>query len=354
MHPILAYRGRLALYLTAWLVLGLLMTLLTVSSGNLDWPQAILFSIPLSLFFAFVNLSAYYLCRAFPLERGQMVQLFAVFGSVSLLSSALWTVLGSGWYWFLGQIANAGAPVQMPAALVGVFFGLGVVLYILSVSVFYLMIEFERSAGAERREFELKMFAQEAELKTLRSQIDPHFLFNSLNSISALTTNDPAGARGMTLLLAEFLRKSLNLGAKDKIHLAEELELSLSFLEIEKIRFGERLQVLCDRDPSADHCLVPPLMFQPLIENAIKHGIAGLVGGGLISIQTRRSGSLLRIFIENPIDQEAPKKSGVNLGLENVTKRLDAMYAEKARIDIITTDTRYRIEILLPAEEEES
>jgi two-component system sensor histidine kinase AlgZ len=354
MHPILAHRGRLTLYLIAWLVLGLLMTLLTVSSGNLEWPLALFFSLPLSFFFAFVNLSAYYLCRAFPLERGQRVQLFVVFGFVSLLSSALWTALGSGWYWFLDQITNAGAPAQWPAALTGIFFGVGAVLYLLSVSVTYLMIEFERSAAAERREFELKMLAQEAELKTLRSQIDPHFLFNSLNSISALTTNDPAGARGMTLLLAEFLRKSLNLGAKDKITLAEELELSLNFLEIEKIRLGERLQVLWERDPSADNGFVPPLLLQPLIENAIKHGIAGLVGGGLISIQTKRAGSLLRIFIENPIDQEAPKKNGENLGLGNVTKRLAALYAGKARIDIIASGTRYRIEILLPAEEEES
>ncbi|KAB2881227.1 sensor histidine kinase [bacterium] len=351
MHPILAHREKLGLYLFAWLILGLLITTLAVLSDRFAWIFALLFSVPVTLLYAFVGLSAYYLCRAFPLDRGKLFQLILVFVFVSVVSSAMWILLAKTWYWALSQITLNTTPVELSDALLTILFGVGVVLYILSVSVHYLLIEFEKGSHAERREFQLQLLAQDAELKSLRAQIDPHFLFNSLNSISALTTVDPVIARHMTLLLADFLRKSLDLGSKDKITLAEEIELGSNFLDIEKTRFAERLQVTYDCDPACNACLVPPLILQPLIENAIKHGIANLVQGGMIIIQTKRLGSRVRISIENPVDKEPSRKAGAHLGLENVKKRLVTSYAEEARLDIISTETRFKIEIFLAAEE---
>jgi LytS/YehU family sensor histidine kinase len=213
------------------------------------------------------------------------------------------------------------------------------------------MIEFEKSAQAERREFNLKLQAQEAEFKTLRAQIDPHFLFNSLNSISALTTADPSGARRMTILLAEFLRKSLKLSANHKITLEEEIELGKNFLDIEKVRFAERLQIAMEIDPESQYCLIPPLILQPVIENAIKHGISNLPDGGKVTIQTKRLGSRVRISIENPVEIEASAKKGANIGLDNIKNRLRTLYAEEAWVDVIRDDRRFKVEIFIPAEE---
>ena len=351
MHPFLAHREKIGLYLIVWFILGLLISTLTVLSDNFDWVLALSFSIPITMLYAFVGLSAYFLCRVFPLNREKILQPIVVFIFVSLLSSGLWVLLGKDWYWLLHQIMELDTTDKLSAPLITILFGVGVVLYIVSASVHYLVIEFEKSSAAERREFQLKLLAQDAELKSLRAQIDPHFLFNSLNSISSLTTGDPAGARQMTLLLAEFLRKSLHLGSKNKITLGEELELASNFLDIEKIRFGERLQTNYDYDPACNACFVPPLIIQPLIENAIKHGIGNLVHGGSITVQTKRLGSRIRISVENPVDKEAPKKSGIHLGLSNIKKRLYTSYTEEARLDIIAAEERFKVEIFLPAEE---
>jgi LytS/YehU family sensor histidine kinase len=120
---------------------------------------------------------------------------------------------------------------------------LGVLLYGFAVALHYLVIEFVRAKSAEQRELESLLMAQEAELRMLRTQIDPHFLFNSLNSISALTSQDAKAARRMTLELASFFRQSLGMEAHKKVTLGEEMVLIRHFLAIEQVRFGERLQV---------------------------------------------------------------------------------------------------------------
>ena len=350
MHPLLANRKKLGLYLIVWMIPGLLIAVLSVLSENMTGVFALAFSIPATAVFAFIGLSAYYLCRSFPLQQGKTLQLVFVFLLASVLSSVLWVLIGNGWILLLDQFWGDSSS-EMSERFSVILFGIGTVLYAASASVHYLMIEFEKSVQAERREFNLKLLAQEAEFKTLRAQIDPHFLFNSLNSISALTTVDPAGARRMTILLAEFLRKSLKLSANQKITLEEEIELGMNFLDIEKVRFDERLQVTTEIDPESQKCLVPPLILQPVIENAIKHGISNLPDGGLIAVQTKRLGSRVRIFVENPVDNEAVVKIGANIGMVNIKKRLYTLYAEEARVDVIRDDRRFKVEIFIPAEE---
>src|SRR6185369_358054 len=115
------------------------------------------------------------------------------------------------------------------------------------------------------------------ELQSLRFQLNPHFLFNSLHSSSALATIDGMRAREMCLRLAAFLRSSLGLGSRESIPMREEVELARNYLEVEQVRFGERLRVEADIDPACENCGIPPLLLQPLVENAVKHGISGLV-----------------------------------------------------------------------------
>src|SRR5262249_42091949 len=153
-------------------------------------------------------------------------------------------------------------------------------------------------------------------------QLHPHFLFNSLNSISALTGREPEAARRMCQLLGDFLRTSLALGARERVTFGEELELASRYLAIEQVRFGSRLGIERRIEPAAERCLVPPLLIQPLIENAVKHGVADRVEGGTIEIVAARRGTRLEITIENPRDPEAPPRRGQGLGLENVRQRL--------------------------------
>ncbi len=178
-----------------------------------------------------------------------------------------------------------------------------------------------------------KRLTREAELRALRAQLNPHFLYNSLNSISALTGADPAGARRMCLLLGDFLRSTLSVSGQDEIRLADELALADRFLDIEQIRFGTRLQVERRIDPSASECRVPPLILQPLMENAVVHGIAGLLEGGVIRVDISRRNGSLSIAIENPRDVDAPAAGVRGMGLDNVRRRLAVMFGHDARLE---------------------
>src|SRR5207244_13543154 len=173
--------------------------------------------------------------------------------------------------------------VQLP-----ILFLSGVLLFLLAIVFNYLLITFEASQRAENKALELQVLAREAELKALRAQIDPHFLFNSLNSINALVMTDPAAARRMCVLLADFLRGSLKLGSEKQIPLAEEIRLTECYLDIERVRLGSRLRVEREIEPQCEGCLVPPLIMQPLVENAIVHGVAPSLDGGVVRVQVQR------------------------------------------------------------------
>jgi LytS/YehU family sensor histidine kinase len=171
-----------------------------------------------------------------------------------------------------------------------------------------------------------------------------------LNSISALTSIDPPKAREMCIRLSEFLRYSLRLGERLSIPFGEELTLAKTYLDVEQIRFGQRLRVLEDMDPDCADCQVPPLLVQPLIENAIKHGIATLANGGEIAMKTRRFRDAVRVVIENPFDPDAPAAPRSGFGLLSVRNRLHARYGPAAKLDIEVEEDRYRVVLSLPCQ----
>src|SRR5262245_39347960 len=258
MHPILSSPKRLLLYLAIWVpIIGLL----ELVSGQ---PIAVL--APAGLLYAFLCLTPWYVCRARPLQVSKA-------GSL-LLTHGVSALAGGGF--LLGALVLAAAALEKPLANAAPLFGMGVLLYLLSVGVHYAELAAEASREYEKRAAEARTLAREAELRSLRLQLNPHFLFNSLHSIIALATLDGARAPEMCVRLADFLRGSLALGARDSIPLKEELGLARRYLEVEQVRFGSRLRVEEEIDPACEDCAVPALLMQPLVENAVKHGIAGL------------------------------------------------------------------------------
>lgn len=347
MHPILARKRRLALYLAAWAPIGLGLAAMVVLTGDAGWAEALAVALPASLLYAFVCLAPWYLCRALPITTGGAARLLATWLAAAVVSSTIWLLLAG----LMTSAFEAALPVRdLSLGRTGtVLFALGVLLFALSAALHYLVLAVERSREAETRGLALKVLAREAELKALRTQIDPHFLFNSLHSISALTTADPAGARRMCLLLGEFLRLSLKLGARDRIPLAEEMALVERFLGIEQVRFGDRLRASVTLDPGAAGCEVPALLLQPLVENAVRHGIAELVDGGLIDVRAERHGDRLTIRLKNPCDPERRSQSGAGVGLANVRGRLTTAFGTDARIAATERDGRFHVELSLPA-----
>jgi two-component system sensor histidine kinase AlgZ len=349
MHPILARASRLALYLGVWTIVGLLLAALLAGPSGLAAAQALGIAVPLALAYAFFCLSAWYVSRSAPLATTGSPRLLATALASSVISSGVWLTIARGWLEVFTRGSELGS-ARLFVALRALIFGFGVLLYLLSLAISYLLAAFEQSREAERRGLKAQVHAREAELRSLRSQIDPHFLFNSLHSISALTTADPPAARRMCVLLGDFFRDSLALGSEDRITIARELQLAERFLEIERVRFGDRLRVDVEA-PANGGLLVPPLLLQPVVENAVTHGVAHVLEGGSIAIRTFATANTLRIVVENPCDPDRPRRTGTGLGLTNVRARLAALYGDEARVSATEADEVWRVEVTLPAEQ---
>lgn len=349
MHPLLATKGRIALYLLAWMPPGALLAYLLSVNGHLALTESAAMALPLALFLAFVCLTPWYLCRVLPLGVEQIPKLVGNHIAAALVAGLLWTALARllaiGLKRFYPQFD------QRFTSQLSLLFGIGVLLYLLAVALHYLLLSVESSKEAETREQEARTHAREAELKALKAQINPHFLFNSLNSISALATVDGVRAREMCIKLSDFLRSTLKLGEQARITLADELSLAKAYLDVEQVRFGARLRVEIQTGADCSACVVPSLFLQPLVENAVKHGIAGLVNGGTIRLEARCADDWLHVRIENEFDPEARAASGHGLGLQNVRERLRAVYDNAARLDTAADGDRFVVEAALPCGE---
>jgi two-component system, LytTR family, sensor kinase len=223
----------------------------------------------------------------------------------------------------------------------------------LAWSVLYIGIKYYTALQAEReRSIKAEAAAHQAQLEALRYQINPHFLFNSLNAVSTLVTerrNDEAAR--MLSRVSDFLRLTLTAPVRDEVALADEIDYVRQYLEIEQVRFGDRLRVEVDVATEAWEAAVPAFVLQPLIENAVRHAIAPRETGGAITIEARRSGDTLRVSIidDGPgLREEARGNGNGRIGLSNTRDRLRGLYADRGRLELTNANgggTRATIEL---------
>ena len=341
MHPLLAGPNRrFLLYLAGWIPTAALLVALLNWNGSPALGESIAVVAPLVVVFAFVCLSPWYLCRRLPLDAAPVWRILTQHSAASILASLFWIAVAQGIAVVLSRFFP-GLPDRLRPHLLTLF-GVGILLYELSVALHYAALAIQASRQAE-------LMARDAELRALKAQINPHFLFNSLNSISALTAVDPARAREMCIRLSEFLRSTLGLGDKTSISLGEELALIKIYLDIEQVRFGARLRVEREIQPGCEGFEIPPLLLQPLVENAVKHGVASMPEGGCIRLEARQNEGPLVVSVENDFDPEAPSRRHSGVGLPNVQRRLRTRYGTEARLDVHVDRNRYRVELRFPA-----
>ncbi|MDO8178371.1 MAG: histidine kinase [Undibacterium sp.] len=348
MSPVLSNVRQLLWYMLAWLLMGGVIAKLLVASKLAAWANALFFAIPVSITCGFMAASAYYVCRSLPFRQRRFFLACAVFGGTSLISGFFLLSLCQLWNYLGLSIGESWAGITLSPNLSILILIAGSVFYLCSILAHDVLIAFDNVRTAERREADSQVLARDAELQVLRSQINPHFLFNSLNSISALTTIDAAGARSMTIELANFYRQTLALSEKKLVMLKDEISLCQNFLAIEKIRFGKKLQVTIDIDEAAMACLIPPMVLQPLVENAIKHGIRDLADGGTLLIKSLVRDHWLHISIQNPVDAQPSATSGNGTGLKNLQARFASIYGDKARVSYAKTADNFVVEMALP------
>jgi two-component system sensor histidine kinase AlgZ len=350
MHPILGHFRRLLLYVAAWGPVSAILVYLFASLGGLSWGRAAAMALPLCALYAFACLSAWYMCRSIPFENSGA---WLAHLAAACVASLLWIAAAKVLALVLSSSQTFAGLDQQAARAYPILFGSGVLLYLLTVSLFYILLSNQAATESEKREVEARVLARESELKALKTQVNPHFIFNCLNSISALTSSDPAKAREMCVLLGEFLRKTLGLGEKAMIPMRDELSLLRAYLAVEQIRFSSRLKVEESTAPQALDSMLPPLLLQPLVENAVRHGVAQMTEGGWIRIEIRQpEPENLAIAIENNFDPDAPRRKGAGIGLKNVRQRLDASYGNRAKLDVRTNHNRFVVALSLPVEKE--
>jgi two-component system sensor histidine kinase AlgZ len=351
MHPLFHAR-QLGLYLLAWIPLAGILVYLLTGGGVLSLGEATAITVPLCLVYAFVCLAAWYPCRAIPLETSSFPKLLLTHLTTAALLGTYWTYqakeIAVGLVHFWARFAGLDQRLTKHFPLLWIT---GVLLYLMSVTFHYVLLAEQASREAQARALNAQVLARDAELKALRAQVNPHFLFNCLHSVSALTSSDPSKAREMCILLADFLRTTLRLGGKETITLEEELALVRSYLAIEKVRFGARVQLEEDVAKDAMQLPLPPLLLQPLVENAIRHGIANLPEGGVIRLSAEHKNNAVSILVENSFDPDSPSSLKTGLGLDNIRQRLSARYGDDANIAIQTEGNSFLVKLHLPMHE---
>jgi two-component system sensor histidine kinase AlgZ len=241
----------------------------------------------------------------------------------------------------------AGFPITTESRLEFLLRNLGIAAIVLALTLryFYVTFQWRQRTRAEAR----------ARLEALQARIRPHFLFNSINTVTSLIHDKPDEAEEALLDLADLFRASLR-EEQQFIPLSEELELTRRYLGMESLRLGERLQFDWQLGQGIDRLQLPPLILQPLVENAVYHGIEPQPQGGTVTIAIHRDAGQLNVAVSNPCPQEvnqpgSERESGNRIALENIRARLGAHYGERASLTLEQGEGEFRVQLCLPAEE---
>ena len=224
----------------------------------------------------------------------------------------------------------------------------GLVVYALILMNFYFAKYKDQIDERNRKEEELTVLLNEAELNLLKSQLNPHFIFNSLNSISSLTITDPNRARNMVVKLSEFLRYTIGKGKEELVTLEEEINNVSLFLDIEKIRFGDRLKLDMEVEDEVKGFNVPIMILQPLIENAVKYSVYDSIEGASIDLSARKNENHVVVSISNPYDPKDIQDHGKGIGIANVKQRIKLVYGAAADLGIQKSKEKFSVRLVLP------
>jgi two-component system, LytTR family, sensor kinase len=324
LNPLVKKREYLIGYLAAFVLIIIIHTIILNYFQDINLLSALTDAAVFNAAMALFGFSIWYVLRFSLREQQNIFDLMVNHILSAVITVALWLAAG---YFIMQSLEStnelylAFLQQSLPwRAIIGVFF------YMLFVMVYYMFMYYEDLQQKMRVESELNNLVREAELSALKSQINPHFLFNSLNSISSLTMTDPEKAQEMVIKLSDFLRYSLSHDRKETTTLRRELENTERYLDIEKVRFGHRLKYALNVDDTCLDASIPNMILQPLFENAIKHGVHNSTEEVLIELRCEPDENFYILRLVNDFDPEAARPKGEGIGLKNIRERLQLLY----------------------------
>lgn len=314
-------------FLLCWLLI-LADQALVLHYFGIEWRDAAVDSILSNLILFGISLLIMTILRFYLPRNTQYLNIFFL----CLFLALIWLLLIRGLLpWFIRDDAHA----YLLRHSLSIRFSIGFLLLGCVTMITVLWYNQQEQQEQEQKKSDAARLARDAELFKLRQQLQPHFLFNSLNSINALIGTQPAEARKMVLQLSDFLRGTLKKEEAQMLSLQEELQYLQLYLDIEKVRFGNRLETLIEVDRKVEEAKLPALLLQPIVENAIKFGLYDTMGTTVIHITARPGGGDLLIWVSNPFDPEtASPQRGTGFGLRSIQRRLFLLFG---RNDLLKT-----------------
>ncbi len=344
-HPVFSYTRSLYIYLSAWAMVAIAQALFLVFYKDLSLTAAITDSVVYNVVMALLGLSLWY-----PVVYTQRKETASRILINNILSGMVLVAL---WIGVSSLISNAllssdSGYISISGRIIPFRILTGSFLLLILLAMYHLFIFYRNLEEQKFKEETLKKQVKESELKALKAQLNPHFLFNSLNSISSLTITDADGARVMLNQLSDFLRFSLQKSNADLITLREELQNMNRYLEIEKVRFGERLVCETESDPKSLNMKLPAMILQPLYENAIKHGLYESIEPITIRTFCHINNGVLAISIVNNFDPEAVTAKGEGIGVENVSNTLRNIYNQEHLLTTNRENNHFEVSLSIP------
>jgi len=345
-HPITGSRRTVLIYSFVWLLISA--TQAVLYHFVLQFPVSVVLTDALisSILFGILGLLAWYPTRYIPFQKhspfysilAHVVAGLLVLGAWVLLSVA---ILNTSFSLQDNYIEFLNDSIAWRAMLGGL-------VYLVLVLVYYLVTNSQKLQERAQQEERLRSLVREAELSMLKSQINPHFLFNSLNSIASLTMSNPDEARDMIIRLSDFLRYSLKHRENEFVALKEELGHMKDYLAIEKVRFGEKLLYEFEIGAECENFPVPTMIFQPLFENAIRHSVYESTEPVTIRFSCAPDKDVMKTVISNDYDPQVPTRKGTGVGLQNVRQRIQLDYKDKGTVRWTGEGGVFVVTILFP------
>jgi len=345
-NPYIKNRKLLIIYCAIWFFIFLTNIAVLKWGLTIDFYNAIIDSTIFNGLYLFLGISLWYTVNFNSLENYTSAKIFVNHIAAAVITSSIWIGIS---YYILRNILSDEKLYQnfLLQSLIWRFL-IGILFYIVIVAVDYVVIYYNNFQEKQLREVELNSLVKEAELKSLKYQINPHFIFNSLNSISSLTLSDPQKAQEMTIKLSSFLRSTLSKNERQKSKLIEEISNAKLYLDIEKVRFDDKFNFVEELEPKCKELEVPSMILQPLFENAIKHGVYESLDKVTIKLKCGLDKEYFKITVENTFDPEAVPKKGEGIGIKNIQNRLKLIYNQDNLVTTEKINNLFKVNIFIP------
>jgi len=344
---------RLAIFLGAWTFIGLFyssQTYLTyLYRQPISWPQAFSYALPEWYLWGALSPCIFWLGRRMPIDRKSAVKnLFVLIPASMVVSFAhLWGNTCMQLLIHSKETLSAEMLVNSVQSSFLFKFHFEIIVFWVIMGVRYTTDYYRRFREGELRATQLEARLAEAQIRALKMQLNPHFLFNTLHAVTALIHTDPQAADTMIARLSDLLRLALDQAGVQEVALREELDFLNRYLEIEKIRMQERLDVKWQIAEETLDARVPNLILQPLVENAVRYGIAPFAEGGCVYVASRRDNGTLRLEVSDFGSSRGTEiKTGI--GLSNTQQRLQQLYGPEHRFEIDPSQNGWRVSITIP------